>query len=120
MTQSGKEADFSGKVTNVFRPIGCVAILILKGTLRKGDVLVFFKEHHRDQDGCPCEYEHEQKIDSIEIDHKQVTVAKQGQKCGVKIHPGVSGLPPNNAGVIKVRSAQQLISREKRSPYFVQ
>lgn len=76
-----------GKVTHYFDRIG-VAVLALTDTVRVGDT-IHFRGHSTD---------FEQKVDSLQIEHKNVEEAKPGQdvalKTTQKVHP--------NDGVFKV------------------
>lgn len=92
-----------GKVTNVSKNLGCVAIEVKKGTLRKGDTVQLFKERYFDSvDGHSREYLHKQAADSLEIDHEQVEVVATGKRCGIKIHLPIGNLPPYNCEVTRV------------------
>ena len=97
------ENDLRGKVTNVFRKLGCVAIEVKKGTLRRGDEVLFFKERRLDpSEGDPEEYVHRQVVDSLEIDHHPVEVVSAGMRCGIKINLPANLLPPNNCVVTRI------------------
>jgi acyl-CoA hydrolase len=76
-----------GKVTHYFDRIG-VAVLSLTDPIRVGDT-IHFRGHSTD---------FEQKVDSLQIEHKSVEEAKPGQdvalKTAQKVHP--------NDGVFKV------------------
>ena len=76
-----------GKVTHYFDRIG-VAVLALTDTIRVGDT-IHFHGHSTD---------FQQKVDSLQIEHKTVEEAKPGQDVALKtiqkVHP--------NDGVLKV------------------
>jgi translation elongation factor EF-1alpha len=68
-----------GKVTHYYGNIG-VAIIELSGKLSAGDKVKF-------GDG---EGEFEQTIESMQIDHKDISSAKKGDMIGVKVDEKVS------------------------------
>ena len=63
-----------GKVTHFFPKIS-VAIIELSGTLKIGDSIAFR--------GATTDFT--QKVDSMQIEHKQVKEAKKGQSIGMKV-----------------------------------
>lgn len=63
-----------GKITHFFQKIS-VAIVELKDELRKGDEILI-KDKGR---------EIRQKVDSMQIEHKDVDTAKAGQSIGLKV-----------------------------------
>jgi putative protease len=63
-----------GKVTHFFPKIS-VAIIELSGTLKIGDNIAFR--------GATTDFT--QKVDSMQIEHKQVKEAKKGQSIGMKV-----------------------------------
>lgn len=64
-----------GKVERYFSKIGVAAIRILEGELKIGDT-VRFKGQTTD---------FEQKIESMQIEHLPVEIAKKGEAVGVKV-----------------------------------
>ncbi|PIS43104.1 MAG: hypothetical protein COT24_00040 [Candidatus Kerfeldbacteria bacterium CG08_land_8_20_14_0_20_40_16] len=100
--QGGNLEDFRGKVIKVFNHIRCVGIEVKKGTLNKGDILMFVKDGSLSLRN-PKVYKYTQRIDSIEIDHQPVDKVEKRQRCGVKINIPIPGtLPPNGAVVTRV------------------
>lgn len=69
--QKGKEI---GKITHFFNKIG-VAVLELSGNLKVGDMIVI-AAHTGD---------FEQIVDSMQVEHEQVTEAKTGDAVGLKV-----------------------------------
>ena len=63
-----------GKITHFFNKIG-VAVLELEGKLKAGDTIVI---SGRGQ-------EFEQAVDSMQVEHEQVTEAKKGDAVGLKV-----------------------------------
>lgn len=76
-----------GKVTHYFDRIG-VAVLALTDTIRVGDT-IHFHGHSTD---------FQQKVDSLQIEHKNVEEAKPGQDVALKT---IQKVHPNDA-VLKV------------------
>lgn len=70
--QTGK---LIGKVTHYFGNIG-VAVIELSGTLKEGDVI-------RIVGGQDTDFN--QKVESMEIEHKKVMGAKKGDAVGLKV-----------------------------------
>lgn len=68
-----------GKVERYFSKIGVAAIRILEGELKIGDT-VRFKGQTTD---------FEQKIESMQIEHLPVEIAKKGEAVGVKVREKV-------------------------------
>ena len=64
-----------GEVQDYFAHISVVAIRIVKGTLNVGDT-VHFKGHTTD---------FTQTVDSMQIEHEQVTKAEIGDSVGIKV-----------------------------------
>ncbi len=64
-----------GRVLDYYAKIGVVAIEITEGEIKIGDTL-HFKGHTTD---------FTQKIESIQIEHENVQVAKKGDKVGIKV-----------------------------------
>ncbi len=87
----GLESEYEkvGRITHFFSKAG-VAVLELNATLSKGDKIVVR--------GSTTNVE--QIIDSMEIEHKQITTAGAGQSIGLK----VSGRVRENDIVYKVRT----------------
>ena len=69
------EGKLVGKVKHYFSNIG-VAVLDLLGTLSKGDEI-------RISGGVNTDFN--QKIDSMQVDHKEVENAKKGDSVGMKV-----------------------------------
>jgi len=69
--QKGKEI---GKITHYFNKIG-VAVLELSGSLKVGETIVI-AAHGGD---------FEQNVDSMQVEHEQVTEAKVGDAVGLKV-----------------------------------
>ncbi|OGY43906.1 MAG: hypothetical protein A2729_01125 [Candidatus Buchananbacteria bacterium RIFCSPHIGHO2_01_FULL_39_14] len=67
-----------GKVTHFFNKIG-VAVLELDSDLKVGETIVI---SGRGQ-------EFEQKVDSMQVEHQQVAVAKKGDAVGMKVDEAV-------------------------------
>ena len=70
-----------GKISHYFDKIG-VAVIEVENTIKKGDKLVF--------EGAGGEFK--QEADSMQIDRKEIEVAKKGQSIGIKteeeVRPG--------------------------------
>jgi translation elongation factor EF-1alpha len=64
-----------GKVQSYFRKIEVAAINIVNGSLSVGDT-IHIKGHTTD---------FTQKVESIQIEHEQVPVAKPGDSIGIKV-----------------------------------
>lgn len=64
-----------GKITHYYNKIGVGIIELTNGELKVGDT-VHVKGHSEDFD---------QKIDSMEIEHKEVQEAKKGDVIGLKV-----------------------------------
>ena len=64
-----------GEVTHYFNKIGVAAIKIISGELKKGDT-IHIKGHTTD---------FTQEIDSIQVEHQPVEVAKTGDEIGIKV-----------------------------------
>jgi len=73
--QKGKEI---GKITHYFNKIG-VAVLELTSGLKVGDTIII-ASHHGD---------FEQAVDSMQVEHAQVTSAKSGDAVGLKVGQSV-------------------------------
>ena len=63
-----------GKITHYFSKIG-VGVLELEGSLKVGDTIVI-SAHQGD---------FEQLVDSMQVEHNQVTQAKKGDAVGLKV-----------------------------------
>ena len=63
-----------GKVTHFFDRVG-VAVVELEGTLRLSDTIKIGKGENF----------FEQKVGSMQIDHKEIKEAKKGQEIGLKV-----------------------------------
>lgn len=63
-----------GKITHYFSKIG-VGVVELTSNLKIGDVIVIAGHGH----------EFEQKVDSMQVEHEQVTEAKAGDAVGMKV-----------------------------------
>lgn len=63
-----------GKVTHYFNKIG-VAVVELEGKLNVGDTIVIVGHGH----------EFEQSVDSMQVEHEQVSAAKKGDAVGMKV-----------------------------------
>ena len=74
-----KEKKPIGKITHYFSNIG-VAVVDLLSTLKKGDKI-------RIVGGQDTDFE--QKVESMQIDHKEVKSAKKGDSVGMKINQRV-------------------------------
>ncbi len=72
-----------GKVTHYYDKIGVAVIDIEDGVLRAGDSVKFGGEN-----------EFSQKIESIQLDHKQIEEAKKGMSVGVKVDQKVKDGTP--------------------------
>lgn len=83
-----------GKVTHVFKPIGCVAIRLCQ-PIQTGDRLRFVKgeEQAMEYGGY---FDSSFTVASIEIDHVRQDRVEAGRECAVKLTGG-RGLPPNNS-----------------------
>lgn len=64
-----------GKVQSYYRKIGVAAINIISGSLSVGET-IHIKGHTTD---------FTQKVESIQIEHEQVSVAKPGDSIGIKV-----------------------------------
>lgn len=64
-----------GKITHYYSNIG-VAVVDLSGTLNKGDEI-------RVLGGANTDFN--QKIESMQVDHKEVKTAKKGESVGLKV-----------------------------------
>jgi len=70
------------EVTHFFDHIS-VAVLELKGALKVGEKIAFFDKENK---------LFEQVIDSMQVDHKPVQLAKKGEAIGLKVlHPVKEG-----------------------------
>jgi putative protease len=69
-----KEKKLVGKITHYFTKIG-VAIIELENTLKTGDEISI--------EGVSTNFT--QKIDSMQIEHKNVKEAKKGESIGLKV-----------------------------------
>lgn len=77
-SQATKKKEFAGKVLNYYKKIGVAEILIQgNGPLKIGDSLIF---------QGPTTGSVEEKVSSMEIDHKSVDSAEKGQKIAVKVN----------------------------------
>jgi len=74
----GKEV---GKVTHYFANISVGVIELTKGSLKVGDKIRI--------KGATTDFE--QKIDSMQIEHKEIEEAKAGQSVGMKVKEHVRG-----------------------------
>ena len=63
-----------GKITHYFSKIG-VAVLALSGSLKTGDTIVI---------SCHGK-EFEQLVDSMQVEHENVSAAKAGDEVGMKV-----------------------------------
>lgn len=63
-----------GKITHFYDKIG-VAVVELNGTLKVGDTIKI--KHH--------DTEFEQKVESMQVEHKPVKQAKKGEAIGMKV-----------------------------------
>lgn len=70
-----KEEKPIGQVTHYFSNIG-VAVIDLSSPLKQGDVI-------RITGGQETDFE--QKVDSLQVDHKEVKSAKKGDSVGMKV-----------------------------------
>ena len=61
-----------GKITHYFSKIG-VAVLALSGSLKTGDTIVISGK------------EFEQLVDSMQVEHENVSAAKAGDEVGMKV-----------------------------------
>jgi translation elongation factor EF-1alpha len=68
-----------GKVQSYFRKIGVAAINITDGTLSVGDT-IHIKGHTTD---------FTQTVESMQIEHEQVKIAKPGDSIGIKVKEAV-------------------------------
>ena len=69
-----EEGKLIGKITHYFNNIG-VAVIELTGTLKAGETIRI----------VGGETDFEQKVDSMEVDHKKVDKAKKGDGIGMKV-----------------------------------
>ncbi|HDJ30553.1 MAG TPA: hypothetical protein ENF31_01180 [bacterium] len=72
---SSGEGKLIGEVTHYFGKIG-VAVIKLKGTLKVGDTIRIVGGESTD---------FEQKVESMEIEHKKIKTAKAKQSIGLKV-----------------------------------
>ena len=72
-----------GKVTDYFAHIGVVAITVNAGSIEVGDVL-HFKGHTTD---------FTQKIESMQVEHSNVSKADVGDEVGIKVRERVRQRP---------------------------
>jgi len=70
-----KEGKLIGKITHYFSHIG-VAVILLSGALKQGETIRVVGGENTDFN---------QKISSMEVDHKKVKTAKKGESVGLKI-----------------------------------
>lgn len=69
-----KKGKLIGKISHYFSNIG-VAVIELTGTLKAGETIRIIGG----------ETDFEQKVDSMEVDHKKVDKAKKGDGVGLKV-----------------------------------
>jgi translation elongation factor EF-1alpha len=74
-----KEEKLIGKVTHFFNKIGVAVLELQKDSLKVGETL-HFKGGERD---------FEQKVDSMQIEHQEVSEAKKGESIGLKVEQAV-------------------------------
>ena len=74
MAKKAKEEKPVGKVFTYYSNMG-VAAVDLNGTLKVGDTILI--------KGATTDFE--QKVSSIQIEHKKVASAKKGQSIGIKV-----------------------------------
>ena len=74
-----KEQKPIGKITHYFSHIS-VAVIELLGTLKQGDTIRITGGENTDFN---------QEIDSMEVDHKKVKIAKKGDSVGMKVNEKV-------------------------------
>lgn len=72
------EGQLIGKITHYFSKIG-VAVIELSNTLRVGDTIRIIGG----------ETDFEQKVESMEVEHKKVEEAKSGEGVGLKVEQKV-------------------------------
>lgn len=72
------EGQLIGEITHYFSKIG-VGVIKLSGTLRAGDTIRVL--------GGQTDFE--QKVDSMEVEHKKVEEAKAGESVGLKVEQKV-------------------------------
>lgn len=75
MPKNKEEGALIGKITHYFSNIN-VAVIDLSGVLKEGDTV-------RITGGDNTDFN--QKIDSMEVDHKKVETAKKGDSVGLKV-----------------------------------
>lgn len=73
------KTDLIGKVNHYYDKIGVVVIMLKKG-LKVGDKVKFVHG----------ENSFEQSVDSIQLEHVQITEAKKGQEIAIKVSKKVS------------------------------
>jgi len=73
--KAGKEGKLIGKITHYFSNIE-VAVINLTAPLKTGDTLRIVGGQETD---------FEQKVDSMQIDHKEVKSSKKGDSVGMKV-----------------------------------
>ncbi|MDD5626391.1 MAG: hypothetical protein PHW01_00025 [Patescibacteria group bacterium] len=73
--QAERQEEEIGKITHYYNKIGVGIIEITKGELKIGDT-IHVKGHSDDFD---------QKVESMQIEHKEVQEAKQGDVIGLQI-----------------------------------
>ena len=76
MPKNKEEGTLIGKITHYFSNIN-VAVIDLSGVLKEGDTI-------RITGGESTDFN--QKVDSMEVDHKKVNTAKKGDSVGLKIN----------------------------------
>jgi translation initiation factor IF-2 len=74
-TEAPREEKLIGKITHYFGKIGVAVIEITEGELKSGD-MIHLKGGDRDFD---------QKVDSMQVEHQAVEMAKQGESVGLKV-----------------------------------
>ena len=79
MSKNKEEGALIGKITHYFSHIG-VAVIDLGGVLKEGDTIRITGGENTDFN---------QKIDSMEVDHKKVETAKKGDSVGLKVNEKV-------------------------------
>jgi len=67
-----------GKITHFFSKIG-VGVLELEAGLKVGDTIIIAASHG----------DFEQPVDSMQVEHEQVSVAKKGDAVGLKVEKPV-------------------------------
>jgi len=74
-----KEEKLIGKVTHFFNKIGVAVLELTKDSLKVGET-IHFKGGERD---------FEQKVESMQIEHNEVSEAKKGESFGLKVEQAV-------------------------------